>query len=413
MAAPAGQLSLRRAAHVAARARARRLRRRRAARRARRPATAAAIRRWTRSATCRTSRSWRWSAGSGGGDTFVVRRVAGAGVALQRPPGPRRGRTPTPATCARGRFLRARARRASSCWRSTAAAPARASAIAPRRLRARVLPRRALVLRPALRDRGGPRRRPFPGYAHAACHVEGTPNPDAEFHSSAGRSGRRESGKGWHDAGDYGKYVVNSGITTGQLLWAYERYADRVGGVRLDIPESGDATPDLLDEARWNLEWMLSMQDDDGGAWHKLTSARFGGFVMPESDDGGPRSDRRHRTASRSRAPARPRTSPRSPPSPRASTGPSTPPSPQRSLEAARRAFAWAERHPGVAFGNCCGIVDRRIRGRPLRGRDALGRRRAVPHHGRGRVRRALPARIRAGRAGASPPPNTRRTGAT
>src|SRR5262245_39330345 len=86
-----------------------------------------------------------------------------------------------------------------------------------------------------------------PGYAHAACHTSGTPNPDARFHTSSGRDGSRESGRGWHDAGDYGKYVVNSGITTGELLWAYELYRDRIAGVRLDIPESGNAVPDILD----------------------------------------------------------------------------------------------------------------------------------------------------------------------
>jgi endoglucanase len=197
---------------------------------------------------------------------------------------------------------------------------------------------------------------PFPGYAHAACHVEGTPNPDAEFHPSAGRAGRRAAGKGWHDAGDYGKYVVNSGITTGQLLWTYERYADRVAAVRLDIPESGDATPDLLDEARWNLEWMLSMQDEDGGSWHKLTSARFGGFVLPERDDGGPRL-----IVGTNAAPFK-GTCATADLAAVAAIGarvyrPFDAAFAQRSLEAARRAFAWVERHPAVAFRNCCGIV--------------------------------------------------------
>lgn len=196
----------------------------------------------------------------------------------------------------------------------------------------------------------------FPGYAHAACHVEGTPNPDAEFHASSGRAGRRAAVRGWHDAGDYGKYVVNSGITTGQLLWTYERYADRVAGVRLDIPESGDGTPDLLDEARWNLEWMLSMQDEDGGVWHKLTSARFGGFVMPERDDGGVRyivgtgSDPYKSTCATADLAAVAAIAGRV-------YRPFDAPFAQRALDAARRAFTWVGRHPGVAFRNCCGVV--------------------------------------------------------
>ncbi len=54
--------------------------------------------------------------------------------------------------------------------------------------------------------------------------------------------------------------------------------------MKLDIPETGNGTPDILNEIRWNLDWMLSMQDEDGGVWHKQTSDHFCGFVMPEKD---------------------------------------------------------------------------------------------------------------------------------
>jgi predicted RNase H-like HicB family nuclease len=57
-----------------------------------------------------------------------------------------------------------------------------------------------------------------------------------------------------------------------------------VKGVKLNLPESGNGTPDILNEIRWNLDWMLAMQDDDGGVWHKQTSEQFCGFVMPEKD---------------------------------------------------------------------------------------------------------------------------------
>lgn len=127
----------------------------------------------------------------------------------------------------------------------------------------------------------GPR---FPRYHHDACHME-----DGTFHRSSGRSGFKSSTKGWHDAGDYGKYVVNSGIATGTLLWAYEWYPEKVGTIRLDLPESGNGLPDILNEIKWNLDWMLTMQDGDGGVWHKLTTEKFCGFVAPEKDDGGTR----------------------------------------------------------------------------------------------------------------------------
>jgi endoglucanase len=71
----------------------------------------------------------------------------------------------------------------------------------------------------------------FPGYSYAACHRA------AAYHASSGASGPRASVKGWHDAGDYGRYVVNSGIATGTLLWTWELFGPRVKAIRLNIPE--------------------------------------------------------------------------------------------------------------------------------------------------------------------------------
>jgi endoglucanase len=116
------------------------------------------------------------------------------------------------------------------------------------------------------------------GYAHPACHGAGA------YHATSGRSGPVVNHGGWHDAGDYGRYVVNSGLSTGTLLWAWELYPNSLHKLSLAIPESGGKIPDYLSEVRWNLEWMLSLQDDDGGVWHKQTSVRFCAFVMPQQD---------------------------------------------------------------------------------------------------------------------------------
>jgi endoglucanase len=118
----------------------------------------------------------------------------------------------------------------------------------------------------------------FPGYKHPACHLEGA------YHPSSGKTGPKPPTGGWHDAGDYGRYVVNSGISTGTLLWAYELYGSRLKTVNLALPESGNGLPDMLNEIKWNLDWMLSMQDDDGGVWQKQTSEKFCDFIMPEKD---------------------------------------------------------------------------------------------------------------------------------
>jgi endoglucanase len=118
----------------------------------------------------------------------------------------------------------------------------------------------------------------FPGFKHGVCHVEGA------WHESSGKTGPRESKGGWHDAGDYGRYVVNSGISTGTLLWTWEFFGPKLAKTSLKLPESGNGTPDILNEIRWNLDWMLTMQDEDGGVWHKQTSAQFCPFIMPEAD---------------------------------------------------------------------------------------------------------------------------------
>lgn len=116
------------------------------------------------------------------------------------------------------------------------------------------------------------------GYKHPVCH------PNGAFHPTSGRNGAVPNHGGWHDAGDYGRYAVNSGITVGTLLWAWELFPQALRTLDLGIPESGGQLPDYLAEVRWNLEWMLSLQDADGGVWHKQTSEKFCGFIMPQDD---------------------------------------------------------------------------------------------------------------------------------
>lgn len=86
---------------------------------------------------------------------------------------------------------------------------------------------------------------------------------------------------GWHDAGDYGRYVVAGAKAIADLVFAYEKnpalYPDNTG-----IPESGNGCPDILDEVRFEAEWMLKMQDaKTGGVHHKVTCAEFPGYVAP------------------------------------------------------------------------------------------------------------------------------------
>lgn len=96
------------------------------------------------------------------------------------------------------------------------------------------------------------------------------------------------SSKGWYDAGDYGKYIVNSGITVFTLLELYENFPTYMDTLSWNIPHEMKNYPLILEEVRYNLDWMLTMQDSDGGVYHKVTTLMFSGSVMPEKD-GAPR----------------------------------------------------------------------------------------------------------------------------
>ncbi len=128
----------------------------------------------------------------------------------------------------------------------------------------------------------------LPEHAGQWARAAGHPDTDVEVHPSAASEGRPagtviSAPHGWYDAGDYNKYIVNSGITLHALLSAWEHFPEFFRDRDLGIPESGDGVPDLLDEAWWNLRWMLEMQDPgDGGVYHKLTNLHFDGSVMPD-----------------------------------------------------------------------------------------------------------------------------------
>ncbi|NUT93213.1 MAG: endoglucanase [Saccharothrix sp.] len=95
---------------------------------------------------------------------------------------------------------------------------------------------------------------------------------------------------GWYDAGDHGKYVVNGGISAWQVLNTYERAlklgdASALGDGKLNIPEKANGVPDILDEARWEVEFLLKMQAPDGMVHHKIHDAAWTGLpTLPHND---------------------------------------------------------------------------------------------------------------------------------
>ena len=111
-------------------------------------------------------------------------------------------------------------------------------------------------------------------YAHPVCH--------AALATVYGTDEQIDVAGGWHDAGDYGRYVVSGAKAAADLMLA--------SGIRDDalddtgIPESGDGLDDLLQEAKFELDWMLKMQAASGGVYHKVTCANFPAFVAPQAE---------------------------------------------------------------------------------------------------------------------------------
>lgn len=110
----------------------------------------------------------------------------------------------------------------------------------------------------------------------------------------SGSSGTQDVSGGWYDAGDHGKYVVNGGISLWTMQNQYETalkngsesaFADGT----MSMPESGNGYPDLLDEARYEMEWMFKMMVKDGDyanmAYHKVHDVKWTALALAPADD--------------------------------------------------------------------------------------------------------------------------------
>lgn len=91
---------------------------------------------------------------------------------------------------------------------------------------------------------------------------------------------------GWFDAGDYSKYVLPTSPTLWRMLNAFEMFPEDYAD-DWNIPETGNGIPDLLDEVKWEMDWMEKMQTSDGGVYNKVASEMWEGFLPEVSDLGG------------------------------------------------------------------------------------------------------------------------------
>ncbi len=130
--------------------------------------------------------------------------------------------------------------------------------------------------------------------ARAAGHSNDTARITTDWDDLNSNGGTQDVTGGWYDAGDHGKYVVNGGISLWMMQNQYE-HAKQKGDTSayedgtMSIPENNNGYPDLLDEARWEMEWMLKMIVQDGEyadmAYHKVHDIKWTALGMTPADD--------------------------------------------------------------------------------------------------------------------------------
>jgi len=132
---------------------------------------------------------------------------------------------------------------------------------------------------------------PMTGLDVPAGHTQDARARLVYTHAGAANGETLDVAGGWYDAGDYGKYVPPGAVTVGQMLLAYEQYPDAFGPGQCDLPPGLSPTdrdaglPDLLVEAKFELEWLERMQRDDGSVYHKVAAAEWPDLDEAPSDD--------------------------------------------------------------------------------------------------------------------------------
>ncbi|RRB01137.1 glycoside hydrolase family 9 protein [Larkinella rosea] len=109
-------------------------------------------------------------------------------------------------------------------------------------------------------------------WTHGPAHMQ---DANALLYSSSAQTGTpRNVTGGWYDAGDYNKYIPFLNHTMWNLMVGYELRPSAFPD-NTNIPESGNGVPDLLDELKWELDWMLRMQAENGGVHNRVSVTSY------------------------------------------------------------------------------------------------------------------------------------------
>lgn len=159
---------------------------------------------------------------------------------------------------------------------------------------------------------------PFTRFVHRPCHTSPAQVPTSRLADAAGciakasvdytnnarhtaqqlksfdtslypfvKAGQVDVSGGHHDAGDYSKYTINSAGLVHTLVFAADALPGAGSLDNLGIPESGDGKSDLLQEAKWEADFLAKMQDDDGGFYFLVypRNREYENDVLPDRGD--------------------------------------------------------------------------------------------------------------------------------
>lgn len=116
-------------------------------------------------------------------------------------------------------------------------------------------------------------------WSRGVCHSN-----DAKYLPEDG-GGQSTNIGGWHDAGDYGKKMMTVGITVDTILLLCEFFLDEIDSINLNIPDCSITNlPDILNEIKYELDWVFTMQETNGSVHHELIPQNFQ-FSMPDAEN--------------------------------------------------------------------------------------------------------------------------------
>lgn len=122
------------------------------------------------------------------------------------------------------------------------------------------------------------------GWTDGVCHLSSLQDTDCRLHNNPVAGTSKDLSGGWHDAGDYNKYVNFAWAPVLDLLLAYEENPG-VWGDDFGIPESGNGISDLLDEVKYELDWLLKMQQSNGSVLSVVGVKNYDSASPPSADN--------------------------------------------------------------------------------------------------------------------------------